>query len=116
MIMKETQTSLVDLTYLKATCGGSEEMVQAILKMFLDTTPGLMQELHANAQASDWDQLTRNAHKAKSSFLTIGAKSTGEKLQRIETGGATNDTANLVELVDDVLAESELVLQELREL
>lgn len=106
-------SSLINLEYLNTTCGGSEEMVQTILDMFVSSTPEMMEDLKEQFESKNWDGLKRAAHKAKSSFLTIGARSTSDKLQRIESAALTPDAKGLVPLVDAVLRESDQIIQEL---
>ncbi len=108
--MNENTLSMVNLGYLKETCGGSQDMVDQIIRMFLDTTPGLIAEMKQNLHNDQRDDLKRNAHKAKSSFLILGAKITGEKLQQIEHGAGSSLHQELGQLLSEVEDESNAIL------
>jgi len=112
--MSNNAIALTDLNYLKTTCGGSEEMVNQIVNMFLESTPELISDMKTSLDEENWEVLKRNAHKAKSSFLMIGAKITGKKLERIELGVETPKLANLSDLVSEVENESDYIFNELK--
>lgn len=108
--MKET---LINLEYLHRTCGGSEEMIQMILDMFVASTPDCIQELEQHFNNRDSESLRSVAHKVKSSFMTIGASSTGEKLQTIEDAAKENEIDHLEQLINEIKQESDAIIQEL---
>ena len=105
--------SLINLEYLHRTCGGSEEMIQMILNMFVATTPDSIQEMEQHFANGDSEPLRRVVHKVKSSFLTIGASSTGEKLQTIEDAAKDGEIDHLEPLVQQIRQESDAIIQEL---
>jgi HPt (histidine-containing phosphotransfer) domain-containing protein len=112
--MSNNAIALTDLNYLKTTCGGSEEMVNQIVNMFLESTPELISEMKTSLAEENWEVLKRNAHKAKSSFLMIGAKITGKKLERIELGTENPTQTDLGDLVAEVENESDYIFKELK--
>ena len=112
--MSNNAIALTDLNYLKTTCGGSEEMVNQIVNMFLESTPELISEMKTSLAEENWEVLKRNANKAKSSFLMIGAKITGKKLERIELGTENPTQTDLGDLVAEVENESDYIFKELK--
>lgn len=107
------ENTMINLDYLHKTCGGSEEMVQMILDMFISTTPDCMAEMETHFSNADSEELRKVAHKVKSSFLIIGAKSAGEKLQQIEDAAKDSDISHLGPIIQQVINESDAIIQEL---
>ncbi|PWL32421.1 MAG: regulator [Fluviicola sp. XM-24bin1] len=107
------ENTIINLDYLHKTCGGSEEMVQMIIDIFISTTPDCMAELETHFSNADSEELRMVAHKVKSSFLTIGAKSAGEKLQQIEDAAKDSDISHLGPIIQQVINESDAIIQEL---
>lgn len=107
---------LINLDYLRLTCGGSEEMVKMVIDMFVSTTPDLITELNFNVGIRNLSATARVAHKLKSSFLTIGAKQTSQKLELIELGAKSNKQIGMGELVKLVKLESDEIISELKTL
>lgn len=106
---------MTNLEYLEATCVGSPEMMKQILEMFLNSSPDSIGKMKQFIQESNWTDLKREAHKTKSSFLMMGAKQTGSKLQDVETlSGEGPDSAQLSGLVDQIEKESHLVYEEIK--
>ena len=112
--MNNNAIPLTDLNYLKTTCGGSQEMVDQIVSMFLESTPELISEMKTSLTEGNWEVLKRNAHKAKSSFLMIGAQVTGKKLEKIELGAEYPQQINLGDLVAEIENESDYIFNELK--
>ncbi len=110
----ENSNTLFNLEYLHNTCGGSEEMVQMILDMFISTTPDCLVEMEEHFSNGDSEELRKVAHKVKSSFLTIGAKPTGEKLQLIEDAAKNSEIDQLESTIQQVLQESKAIIEELQ--
>lgn len=104
-----------NLEYLKTTCAGSMEMVSQIIEMFLKSSPEAIVHMKQANGSNNWDELKREAHKAKSSFLMMGAKLTGDKLAQIELGSANPDIDKLNTLIHEVEEESSIIYNELKE-
>lgn len=110
----ESRRKLSDLRYLEMTCDGSQVAVRQLLEMFLQTTPDLIKALQKSLLAGDWALLHRNAHKAKSSFMMIGALKTSDILLAIERSDIFEETTSVEALVQQVEQESEIIYDELR--
>ncbi len=104
-----------NLEYLKTTCAGSMEMVTQIIEMFLKSSPEGVVHMKDAFGSNNWDKLNRDAHKAKSSFLMMGAKLTGDKLAQIELGSANPDIDKLNRLISEVEEESSIIYNELKQ-
>lgn len=109
-----TNTQLTDLEYLKTTCGGSMDLVRNILQSFLDKTPEIISDMRKNFSEKNLESLKGNAHKAKSTFLIIGAQLTGKKLESIEHNALAGEENAIEGLMTDVEQESQLIYNELQ--
>ena len=67
-----------------------DEMLQAVLESFLETTPELLQEIQTAADAKDLPSCERHAHSLKGSAATLGAmrlRAIAEKMEHLGKAG-----------------------------
>ncbi|RNI28047.1 response regulator [Rufibacter immobilis] len=62
----------VDLTYLKHFANGNTDFMQDILHLFIEQTPGQVQELAIAISAGNWPETRTIAHKIKPSLALVG--------------------------------------------
>lgn len=110
----ENTKQLSNLEYLKTTCGGSMEMVQQITNMFIEGTPGSIENMKQLIGDSNWTDLKREAHKLKSSFLMMGATLTSSKLQEIESSAESLENGHLLNLIGEIDSESSIIYDEIK--
>jgi HPt (histidine-containing phosphotransfer) domain-containing protein len=104
-----------NLEYLRTTCGGANDMMKQILDMFLQSSPASISQMKKCIGEANWPDLKREAHKAKSSFLMMGAKITGAKLQEMETNSGENpDAISMIDLLDAIEKESAIIYTEIK--
>jgi len=109
----ETITSkIIDLSYLEITFGGNKVIINKILKSFIDSASDLVLELTNNVNESNWENVKMIAHKMKSSYNTIGAKTTGNILERIELESAQENKTTIILLINQVKKISQQVIKE----
>jgi CheY-like chemotaxis protein len=80
--------NLYDLNKLKNTFEGNEMMVKKMVKMFLEKTPGLLAEIHQQSEDENYEQLSRVAHKLKSSLNLMGINPAMDTIRAIEKNAA----------------------------
>lgn len=102
----------IDLSYLRVTFGDNNEIINKVLKSFIEGTPPLLMELQENAAKNNWDVVREIAHKIKSSYNTIGAKQVGNFLAKLEEDAIGGDQTILSMLVLEIDEESKLVFKE----
>lgn len=112
--MKTSSDTLINLDYLKATCCNSQDMVDQIIAMFIDSTPELIIGIRNSLKEGNSEIIKRNAHKAKSSFLMMGARKTAEKFEKIELSPDPLKDQTIPELLAEIEQESERVFNELK--
>lgn len=106
-------SQLSNLNYLKATCDQSVEMINQIADLFLQSSPPSIHKMKQLISESNWNDLKREAHKLKSSFLMMGATLTSTKLQEIESNAEDKERARLSELVNQIEIECTTIYNEI---
>ena len=112
--MKTSTNTLTNLDYLKATCCNSQDMVDQIVTMFLKSTPELIAGIKSSLKDGNLETVKRNAHKAKSSFLMMGARTIAEKFEKIELASEPFKFQIISILLSEIEQESARVFNELK--
>jgi PAS domain S-box-containing protein len=63
---------LYDLSKMRAMFNNDEAMLRKMVKMFLEKTPMILGEINTCYQTTDYEQVSKLAHKLKSSFGLMG--------------------------------------------
>jgi hypothetical protein len=78
---------LYDLSLVHGIAGGDEEFVKRMLRLFLDTLPGSLQDLQKETASQNWEAVGKLAHKLKSTIDSMGIGSLKEVIRVIEQNG-----------------------------
>ena len=94
--------ALIDEARMRSFRDDYPDIVDQLLELFLDSTPPLLDELQAAADAGDGDELRRAAHKLKGSCQNIGATFMASLCRSLETAesGHGETLAELVGALD----------------
>jgi two-component system sensor histidine kinase/response regulator len=79
---------LIDEARMRSFRDDYPEIADQLLELFLSSTPPLLDELQAAADAGDHDELRRAAHKLKGSCQNIGATFMADLCLTIESAEA----------------------------
>jgi len=108
---------LFDLSYLNQIFQGNTEMINNIIKLFLEQVPEYVGEMVECVERNDYLALHPIAHKAKSSIAMLGLKSMEKMVLQIENDSKYNQNWDEIRnLVYQIKEESEVVYAQLREL
>ncbi len=106
---------LFDLSYLNQIFQGNTEMINNIIRLFLEQVPEYLQEMSNCVERNDLLSLHPLAHKAKSSIAMLGLKNMEKHILKIEHDSKQNQNLHeLPDLVRRVHEESEVVYAQLR--
>ncbi len=83
----DPDNALYDLTLVKAISGGDEGFVKSMILLFLETVPGMLDQMQAACQARDWEQTSKLAHKLKSTIDSMNIYQLQDLIRKIETDG-----------------------------
>ena len=96
---------LYDLAMVEMISGGDKSFITKMLKLFLDTVPATLNELTASSKKSDWQQVSKLAHKLKSTIDSMGIAELKPEIRAIEANGKSNtDVAQIPDMVANVIA------------
>ncbi len=79
----------IDLSYLQEVSNGDTDIVRMAIDKYLETTPGLVENLQIQLRALDYVQLSKAAHKLKSSLYFMGLNDLHQLALRVETSCKT---------------------------
>lgn len=103
-----------DLNYLKTMSGGDTKFIREMIDLFreqIDEYKELMPELLRN---KDYDNLSKMAHKAKSSVAVMGMKDVADLLKDLEIlAHDEKDVEHYESMISVFLEQSQLALIEL---
>lgn len=106
---------LFDLSYLNQIFQGNTDMINNIIKLFLDQVPEYIGEMVDCVERNDLHSLHPLAHKAKSSIAMLGLKNVETNIIQIEQDSKHNrNVAALPKLVNQVKDECDIVYAQLR--
>jgi HPt (histidine-containing phosphotransfer) domain-containing protein len=106
---------LFDLSYLNQIFQGNEDMINDIIKLFLDQVPEYIGEMVDCVERNDLLRLHPLAHKAKSSIAMLGLKNMEINILQIEQDSKYNrNLEDLPNLVNQVKDECDIVYDQLR--
>jgi HPt (histidine-containing phosphotransfer) domain-containing protein len=106
---------IADLNYLKTMSGGDSKFIQEMIELFreqIDEYKTVMPDLLRDGR---YDDLSKVAHKAKSSVAVMGMTEVAELLKELEilAHGGTN-VERYGPMIDEFLEQSQLALKELQ--
>lgn len=71
-----------------------------LIALFLEISPGLINDIKQSAKMVDADNMMQAAHKLKGSSFNLGARHLADICQKIETKGRANDFSDIEPLLD----------------
>ena len=105
-IDENVKSQELNFEFLNENFGKDTAIIQQVLKIFLQETSEDLIELQVNARTKDWDNIKHYAHKAKSSFSTLGFKESASNLQEIETLSQQNENIDRIQLLSQNIQDS----------
>ncbi len=115
--MKETQTEpqttatneppVYDYAGAKERLMDDDEMLQAVLESFLETTPKLLKEIQTATEAKDLPACERHAHSLKGSAATLGAMRLHADAEKMEHLGKAGNLEAYIEAIPKMLEKYE---------
>lgn len=105
---------IADLNYLKTMSGGDSKFIREMIELFreqIDEYKAIMPDLLQNKK---YDELSKIAHKAKSSVAVMGMTEVAEVLKNLEIlAQGAQEVEQYESMIDQFLDQSQLALKEL---
>lgn len=107
---------ITDLSYLKSLAGEDESFIRDMINIFIEQIEEYDAGMNDLLAKSDYINLSKLAHKAKSSVSVMGMKPESELLQRLEWLAKTGEKADEYEnMISTFLKNSRIAINELNE-
>ena len=87
------------LDSLREQLSGQEEVLQRVMRIYLDELPGRLADIRAGVDSGDAQAMRDAAHSLRGSSATLGAARVAELTTELEHLGRENDLAPAPELV-----------------
>jgi CheY-like chemotaxis protein len=104
----ETDRKLYDLTMIHSVSGGDASFIKKMVSLFIETVPQNVAELKKSAEAENWDQAAKLAHKLKSTIDSMGIKSIHQEIRLVEANAKQKanlaDMPSLIQKIGSVIA------------
>lgn len=81
----------IDLTYLNEISGGDKEFIDEMIQTFLEETPKELVIMEQQLATTDWVELSKTAHKLKSSIKMFGMNELRDEVLHIEQSGKNSE-------------------------
>lgn len=95
--MEPSRTASYDLTYLRSISNNNEEFIQEMMQTFVQTMPGVLDQMRDGLAEKNFEAISRLAHQVKPSFTLLGIHDQRQAILYIEENGKAK--TNISELV-----------------
>jgi CheY-like chemotaxis protein/HPt (histidine-containing phosphotransfer) domain-containing protein len=107
---------LYDLTMIRSVSGGDEAFIRKMIILFIDTVPQNVKELVDAGSGSNWEQVSKMAHKLKSTIDSMGIRSLHDQIRNVEMRAKNlEQTEQLPEMIQQVESVVSDCIRQLRE-
>ena len=73
-----------DISYLESMAEGDKVLISEMIKIFSTQVKEYSDLMHEYLEREDWQELSKLAHKSKSSVTIMGMKALAKKLRKLE--------------------------------
>jgi CheY-like chemotaxis protein len=98
---------LYDLAMIQSVSGGDEGFIKKMIQLFIQTVPQNVQELVSATSQGNWEQVSKMAHKLKSTIDSMGIRSVHDQIRNVEMRAKNLEQ---LELVPEMVKQVETVV------
>jgi CheY-like chemotaxis protein len=99
---------LYDLAMIRSVSGGDEVFIKKMILLFIETVPQNVQELVDATGRKNWEQVSKMAHKLKSTIDSMGIRSLHNQIRTVElqakNGEHLDQMTDMVRHVESVVS------------
>jgi CheY-like chemotaxis protein/HPt (histidine-containing phosphotransfer) domain-containing protein len=106
--MDASESTLYDLTMIRSVSGGDEGFIKKMILLFIETVPQNVKELVDATARKSWEQVSKLAHKLKSTIDSMGIRILHEPIRAVEANAKNQE--HLESLPDKVRQVESVVL------
>ena len=82
--ISNSQSSIINLSYLEKFCEGDKIRMKKYIGMFLDAAPGLIEKINAALSKNDFEEIASQVHAYKTKWIMMGMKEAKDLALKIE--------------------------------
>jgi PAS domain S-box-containing protein len=102
-----------DLTYLRSISNNNEDFVREMMQTFIQSIPGILDEMKKCLAEENWERLSKLAHQIKPSFTLLGVHDLKNTILYIEDNGKRKTnlpelqkiSSNFIRVCDDLIED-----------
>jgi len=98
---------LYDLTMIRSISGGDSGFIKKMILLFVETVPQNVQEMVEATRQQNWEQVSKMAHKLKSTIDSMGIKSLHDQIRAVEMQAKNKE---LLDSMPDLVSQVESVV------
>jgi CheY-like chemotaxis protein/HPt (histidine-containing phosphotransfer) domain-containing protein len=87
---------LYDLSMIRSVSGGDPAFIKKMILLFIETVPQNVKELVESTAAGNWEQVSKMAHKLKSTVDSMGIKSIHDDIRKVEASAKALENLDLL--------------------
>ena len=107
---------ITDLNYLKTMSGGDDKFISEMIELFRDQVGEYSELMPQLLQKIEYNDLSKLAHKAKSSVAVMGMNHVADLLKELEIlASQEKDVERYEQMVNEFIEQSQLALAELEQ-
>jgi CheY-like chemotaxis protein len=115
VVSTATGAGLYDLSMIRSISGGDPAFIKKMILLFIETVPQNVKELVDSCRSQNWEQVSKMAHKLKSTVDSMGIKSIHDDIRQVEAQAkAREDLEALPQKIEQVEAVISLCIRQLR--
>jgi CheY-like chemotaxis protein len=112
---RTSSAKMYDLNMVEMVSGGDHSFILKMLRLFLETVPDTLRDLHSSAEKHNWLEVSKLAHKLKSTIDSMGITELKQDIRVIETNARNGaHPEKLPGLVNGVIKAMERVMIQVR--
>src|SRR5580693_2256380 len=103
-----SENKLYDLTMIHSISGGDKAFIKKMVLLFIDTVPQNVQDLVDSTERKNWEQVSKMAHKLKSTIDSMGIRTIHDQIRAVEMNAKNQEhlelMPNMVRQIESVVS------------
>ena len=103
-----SENKLYDLTMIQSVSGGDKAFIKKMILLFIETVPQNVQELVDSTERKNWEQVSKMAHKLKSTIDSMGIRTIHDQIRSVEMNAKNQEhlelMPNMVQQIESVVS------------
>jgi CheY-like chemotaxis protein len=103
-----SKNKLYDLTMIQSVSGGDKAFIKKMILLFIETVPQNVQELVDASERKNWEQVSKMAHKLKSTIDSMGIRTIHDQIRSVEMNAKNQEhlelMPNMVRQIESVVS------------